>query len=69
MNIDHYQRWKDRDAIMRDPNTADNMEVRKALMARVRAGEITLAECQAELAEIQREAKRQGRQTAYGETI
>lgn len=43
MQIDHYQRLRERDAIMRAPNTADNVDVRKALLARVKSGEITLA--------------------------
>jgi hypothetical protein len=66
MELDHYQRCKVRDAIMRDPNTADNMDVRKSILARVKSGEITLAQGQAELGKIQRQAKRDGKQTAYG---
>ena len=42
---------------------ADSMEVRKAIMARFHAGEITLPEAQAELSRIQRSAKRNGKTT------
>ena len=46
-----------------DGLVADSMEVRKALMARVWDGEITLEECQSELAKIKRQAKRNGLKT------
>ena len=39
---------------------ADNMVVRRALMARVHAGEITLVEAQAQLKKIQSGAKQSG---------
>ena len=39
---------------------ADSIEVRKALMARVHAGEITLEDAQKELKRIKRNAKRNG---------
>ena len=42
---------------------ADSMEVRKALMARVESGEITLVEAQAELAKIKHGAKAAGKVT------
>lgn len=42
---------------------ADSIAVRSALMARVRSGEITLAEAQAELAKIKRGAKKAGKIT------
>jgi polyhydroxyalkanoate synthesis regulator phasin len=42
---------------------ADSMEVRKALMDRVHTGEITLEQAQAELANIKRNAKRNGKVT------
>ena len=42
---------------------ADSMEVRKALMARVHSGEITLEAAQAELARIKRGAKAAGMTT------
>lgn len=43
--------------------TADSMDVRKALMARVRSGEITLEQAQAELAAIKRKANSIGKVT------
>lgn len=42
---------------------ADSMEVRKELMRKVRAGEITLEQAQSELAAIKRNAARQGKST------
>ncbi len=42
---------------------ADSMEVRRALMIRVHAGEITLEAAQAELARIKRGAKKNGQIT------
>lgn len=42
---------------------ADSMEVRKALLSRVKAGEITLTDAQAELLRIKRKAKSQGLST------
>lgn len=39
---------------------ADNIDVRKALMARVHNGEITLAQAQAELKKIKSGAKKAG---------
>lgn len=42
---------------------ADSNDVRLALMARVRSGEISLAEAQAELKKIQRSAKGSGKVT------
>ena len=42
---------------------ADSMEVRHALLERVRIGEITLAEAQSELARIKRNAKKNGLMT------
>jgi len=42
---------------------ADGMDYRKALMARVRDGEITLEQAQADLAKTKRNAKKQGKQT------
>ena len=58
---DHYARCIARDAKMRDLKTADNMDVRKSILARVKSGEITLAQGQSELAEIQRQARRDGK--------
>ena len=62
-----YERAKATDDRMRDPNTPDNLDVRLAIMARVRSGEITLAQGQAELAEIKRKGKAAGKVTAYRE--
>lgn len=42
---------------------ADSMEVRKALILQMDAGELTLAEVQAELARLKRGAKRAGKIT------
>lgn len=42
---------------------ADSMNVRRALIARVAAGELTGEQAQAELARVKREAKRQGKTT------
>ena len=42
---------------------ADSMEVRLALMRRVDAGEISLAEAQAELRRIQNSARKNGQST------
>lgn len=44
-------------------NVADSMDVRLALMARVHAGEITLAEAQKQLQKIKRGAKAAGQVT------
>jgi hypothetical protein len=42
---------------------ADSLDVRMALMARVRSGEITLVEAQSELKRIKRGAKKAGKST------
>jgi hypothetical protein len=42
---------------------ADSMEVRLALIGRMKAGELTLEQVQAELARIKRAAKRNGQVT------
>jgi hypothetical protein len=42
---------------------ADSAEVRIALMQRLKAGELTLAEVQAELKRIKRQAKKNGKIT------
>lgn len=41
-------------------DVADSMKVRHALMERVRAGEITLQEAQAELAGLKKQARKDG---------
>lgn len=42
---------------------ADSLDVRKALLAQVKDGKITLAEAQAQLKKIKRQAKAQGKLT------
>ena len=42
---------------------ADSLDVRQGIMSRVKSGEITLAEGQAELKAIRRNAKRNGQKT------
>ena len=44
-------------------DVCDSMEVRMGLMDRVKNGEITLAQAQAELKAIKRQGKREGRLT------
>ena len=46
-----------------DGRVADSREVRLALMAKVHAGEMSLVDAQAELARLQRGAKRAGKIT------
>lgn len=66
----HWERRK-RNALRRseeEGRVADSLEIRKALMARVHSGELTLAECQKELRRIKRAAKKNGlvtREQAY----
>lgn len=45
---------------------ADGMEYRLALVKRVKAGEITLEQAQAELRSVQRGARKAGKRTFYG---
>ena len=67
MPNNRYDRWRLRREALRRAETrgevADSMEVRKALVARVRSGEITLEQAQAELARIKRGAKKAGKVT------
>jgi hypothetical protein len=46
-----------------DGLVADNLDVRKALLAQVEDGKITLVEAQAQLKKIKRQAKAQGKLT------
>lgn len=46
-----------------DGEVADSMEVRLALIARMKAGELTLEQVQAELKRIKRAAKKAGKLT------
>lgn len=48
--------------ILCDPSTADNLEVRKKLLARFRLGEISFDEMQAELRRIKLAAYKDGRE-------
>ena len=64
--MDHYERIRETNRRLNDPNTADNLNVRMELMERVKKGEITLEEAQEELKRIKRYAKRNGIPTAYG---
>lgn len=66
MQLDHHQRLRALDAKMRDPNTADNLDIRKAILVRIKTGAISLAQGQKELNAIQRHARKQGKPTAYG---
>lgn len=50
-------------AAERRGEVADSTDVRAALLKRVKSGEITLPECQAELERIKRGAKRAGQLT------
>ncbi len=50
---------------LRSPETADNLDVRKALLDKVRSGEMTLQQAQAQLKKIQSFARSIGQQTAY----
>lgn len=69
-DIGRFERMQARKAETRrretDPEVADNMEVRKDLIHRMKTGVITFDEMQAELKTIQRNAKAEGRQTLYG---
>ena len=60
-----YERRRATEARMQASETADNVDVRKALLARVSAGEISLEQAQSELKTIKRNAKKNGIQTAY----
>ena len=58
-----WRNWEQRQALKRAEQArrvADSIEVRRALMARVHSGELTLAEAQKELRRIKRAAKKNG---------
>lgn len=59
-------RLRETERRMADPNVADNFEVRLDIMRRVKSGEITLEQGQAELKAIQKKAKKNGTPTVYG---
>ena len=58
-----WRNWEQRQALKRAEQArrvADSIEVRRALMAGVHSGELTLAEAQKELRRIKRAAKKNG---------
>lgn len=64
--MDSFEHRERRDAQKQaeaEGKVADSMDVRKALMARVHSGEITLEQAQAELSAIKKSAKRNGQIT------
>jgi hypothetical protein len=46
---------------LHDPNTADNMQARKEITARMLAGEITLEQAQAELKAVKAAGRKAGK--------
>ena len=50
-----------------DPNVADNLDVRSALIKRIETGELTPEEAQAELRKIKRLGKKAGLETYHGD--
>ena len=50
---------------MKREDTADNMAVRRELVRRMDAGEITLAEAQRELRKLKRAARKRGEPTLH----
>ena len=62
-----YFKHKAKMAAVRDAESAglvsDSMDVRLALIARMRAGELTLDECKAELSRIQKASRLEGKVT------
>ena len=61
-----FDRSRETERRMADPNVADNAEVRLDIMRRVKSGEITLDQGQAELKAIKKKAKKNGTPTVYG---
>ena len=61
--FDHKRKVEATKAAEEAGEVADSMDVRRALIAKMDAGEMTLAEVQAELAKIKRGAKRAGKIT------
>lgn len=61
--FEHRRRVEAQKAAESEGRVADSMEVRLALIARMKAGELTLDEVQAELKRIQRAAKKSGKIT------
>lgn len=64
--VDYFEHSRRMDNIRAEEaagNVADSMDVRLAIIARIKSGEITLAQGQAELKRIQRGAKARGQIT------
>lgn len=61
--FEHKERRRDADQAEKEGRVADSMEVRKNLIRRMEAGEITFDEMQAELKRIKRNAKKNGQVT------
>lgn len=61
--FDHKRKVDGVAALEAEGKVADSMDVRRALIAKMHAGEMTLAEVQAELAKIRRGAKKAGKTT------
>ena len=59
----HKERTMNADKAEKEGLVADSMEVRKALIAKVKSGECTLEEMQKELRAIKRNAKKTGKKT------
>ena len=55
-----YEKFKSLEEAEKQGKVADSLEVRTALLARVKAGEITLSHAQDELKKIKRNAKKNG---------
>ena len=60
---DYYERMRNLRQAEADGVVADSLEVRKALILRMEAGELTLEQVQAELKRIKRGAKAAGKIT------
>ncbi len=61
--LEHRARMGDVKATEEAGEVADSMNVRKQILARVHAGELTPSEAQAELARIKRGAAKRGQKT------
>lgn len=56
---DWYARVREHKRVLDDPATPDSMEVRKALLAQVECGQITLEEAQKIIRKLRRKRERQ----------
>lgn len=61
--FDHKRKMESVNQADAEGHIADSMEVRRDIVRRMHAGEITLAQGQAELARIKRDAKKNGKTT------